>query len=176
MRRNSGGYFHSEDTLKLKLGLAVSSLEQGKWKSLARISLPYFTSSMPCSNLVSRPPHESFKHNFIDKCLERIGSSNSSSDLHLIPASAQHESTSPVSLLPRASAPTLALGLVSLSNAKLLSIQTFVGTRRSASPSVTPHCNPAAPCAMVILIACRTGPTLYKTHSHEGRLPSNRSI
>src|SRR6266581_6241015 len=23
---------------------------------------------MPCSNLVSRPPHESLKHNFIDKC------------------------------------------------------------------------------------------------------------
>jgi len=36
MRRNSGGYFHSEQILKLKLGLAVSSLEQGKWKSLAR--------------------------------------------------------------------------------------------------------------------------------------------
>ncbi|MFI5110683.1 MAG: transposase [Terriglobales bacterium] len=27
MCRNSGGYFHSEDVLKLKLGLAVSSLE-----------------------------------------------------------------------------------------------------------------------------------------------------
>ncbi len=36
MRRNSGGYFHSQETLKLKLGLAVSSLEQGRWKSLAR--------------------------------------------------------------------------------------------------------------------------------------------
>jgi putative transposase len=36
MRRNSGGYFHSEDLLKLKLGLAVSSLEQGLWKSPAR--------------------------------------------------------------------------------------------------------------------------------------------
>ena len=36
MRRNSGGYFHSQDTLKLKLGLAVSSLEQGRWKSLAK--------------------------------------------------------------------------------------------------------------------------------------------
>src|SRR6266581_1339009 len=36
MRRNSGGYFHSEDTLKFKLGIAVSSLEQGKWKSLAK--------------------------------------------------------------------------------------------------------------------------------------------
>ena len=36
MRRNSGGYFHSEQTLKLKLGLAVSSLEQDKWRTLAR--------------------------------------------------------------------------------------------------------------------------------------------
>jgi len=32
MRRNSGGYFHSEDTLKLKLGLAIASLENGKWR------------------------------------------------------------------------------------------------------------------------------------------------
>jgi len=32
MRRNSGGYFHSQDTLKFKLGLAVSSLENGKWR------------------------------------------------------------------------------------------------------------------------------------------------
>jgi putative transposase len=36
MRRNSGGYFHSEDTLKFKLGLAVSSLEDGRWKTPAR--------------------------------------------------------------------------------------------------------------------------------------------
>src|SRR5690348_749173 len=36
MRRNSGGYFHSQDTLKLKLGLAVSSLEQGRWKGVAK--------------------------------------------------------------------------------------------------------------------------------------------
>lgn len=36
MRRNSGGYFHSEDTLKLKLGLAVSSLEQGRWKTISK--------------------------------------------------------------------------------------------------------------------------------------------
>ena len=36
MRRNSGGYFHSEDVLKLKLGLAVSSLEQGRWKRPGR--------------------------------------------------------------------------------------------------------------------------------------------
>ncbi|MGH7928266.1 MAG: IS256 family transposase [Candidatus Binatia bacterium] len=36
MRRNSGGYFHSEDTLKFKLGLAISSLEEGRWKTGAR--------------------------------------------------------------------------------------------------------------------------------------------
>lgn len=36
MRRNSGGYFHSEDTLKLKLGLAVLSLENGKWHGPAK--------------------------------------------------------------------------------------------------------------------------------------------
>src|SRR5499426_3957151 len=32
MRRNSGGYFHSEDTLKFKLGLSITSLENGKWR------------------------------------------------------------------------------------------------------------------------------------------------
>lgn len=36
MRRNSGGYFHSEETLKFKLGLAISSLENGVWRSVAR--------------------------------------------------------------------------------------------------------------------------------------------
>src|SRR6266699_6391736 len=36
MRRNSGGYFHSEDTLKFKLGLAISSLREGRWRSGAR--------------------------------------------------------------------------------------------------------------------------------------------
>lgn len=36
MRRNNGGYFHSEDTLKLKLSLAISSLETGRWKSPGR--------------------------------------------------------------------------------------------------------------------------------------------
>jgi putative transposase len=36
MRRNSGGYFHSEETLKLKLGLAISSLQDGRWRSPAR--------------------------------------------------------------------------------------------------------------------------------------------
>jgi putative transposase len=36
MRRNSGGYFHSEDTLKFKLGMAVASLEDGRWRSGAR--------------------------------------------------------------------------------------------------------------------------------------------
>jgi len=33
MRRNSGGYFHSEDSLKFKLGLAISSLENGMWRT-----------------------------------------------------------------------------------------------------------------------------------------------
>jgi putative transposase len=36
MRRNSGGYFHSQETLKFKLGLAISSLENGVWRSVAR--------------------------------------------------------------------------------------------------------------------------------------------
>lgn len=37
MRRNSGGYFHSQDTLKFKLGLALASLENGKWRSPNRL-------------------------------------------------------------------------------------------------------------------------------------------
>ena len=36
LRRNSGGYFHSEETLKFKLGLAISSLEDGRWRTGAR--------------------------------------------------------------------------------------------------------------------------------------------
>ena len=35
LRRNSGGYFHSEETAKLKLGIAVTSLESGKWRRVA---------------------------------------------------------------------------------------------------------------------------------------------
>jgi len=35
LRRNSGGYFQSEDVLKLKLGMAVSSLENGRWSRSA---------------------------------------------------------------------------------------------------------------------------------------------
>jgi putative transposase len=35
LRRNAGGYFHSEETAKLKLGIAVTSLESGKWRSVA---------------------------------------------------------------------------------------------------------------------------------------------
>jgi putative transposase len=38
LRRNSGGYFQSEESLKLKLGLVVSSLEQGRWRSPSRSS------------------------------------------------------------------------------------------------------------------------------------------
>lgn len=35
IRRNNGGYFHSEDTLKLKLGMAIAYLEAGSWRRLA---------------------------------------------------------------------------------------------------------------------------------------------
>ena len=35
VRRNSGGYFQSEDVLKLKLGMAISSLETGRWSRSA---------------------------------------------------------------------------------------------------------------------------------------------
>jgi putative transposase len=36
LRRNSGGYFQSEESLKLKLGLVVSALEQQRWRSPGR--------------------------------------------------------------------------------------------------------------------------------------------
>lgn len=36
MRRNSGGFFHSEDALKCKLGIAVASLENGAWSTVPR--------------------------------------------------------------------------------------------------------------------------------------------
>ncbi len=32
MRRNSGGYFQSEETLQLKLGMAIARLESGSWR------------------------------------------------------------------------------------------------------------------------------------------------
>jgi transposase-like protein len=35
MRRNSGGYFQSEDSLRLKLGIAITQLETGRWRSRA---------------------------------------------------------------------------------------------------------------------------------------------
>jgi transposase-like protein len=35
LRRNSGGYFQSEEITKLKLGIAITSLENGKWRSIA---------------------------------------------------------------------------------------------------------------------------------------------
>src|SRR5439155_13001411 len=31
LRRNSGGYFQSDDTLKMKLGLTITSLANGRW-------------------------------------------------------------------------------------------------------------------------------------------------
>jgi transposase-like protein len=35
MRRNNGGYFHSQDTLRLKLGITIDYLETGRWKTPA---------------------------------------------------------------------------------------------------------------------------------------------
>lgn len=35
LRRNNGGYFHNEDALSFKLGMATSFLENGKWRSPA---------------------------------------------------------------------------------------------------------------------------------------------
>ena len=32
MRRNSGGYFHSDETLQLKLAMAIAQLESGRWR------------------------------------------------------------------------------------------------------------------------------------------------
>jgi transposase-like protein len=35
MRRNNGGYFHSEDILNLKLGITIDYLEEGRWHTSA---------------------------------------------------------------------------------------------------------------------------------------------
>src|SRR5215470_12036527 len=35
IRRNSGGYFQSDDTVKLKLGIIITSLENGRWSSVS---------------------------------------------------------------------------------------------------------------------------------------------
>jgi transposase-like protein len=35
LRRNSGGYFQSEESMKLKLGLILGSLESGRWRRTA---------------------------------------------------------------------------------------------------------------------------------------------
>src|SRR5262245_45200460 len=34
IRRKSGGYFQSEDTLKLKIGMTITSLENGRWSKI----------------------------------------------------------------------------------------------------------------------------------------------
>lgn len=34
LRRNNGGYFHSEQTLSFKLGIAIGHLEDGKWRRI----------------------------------------------------------------------------------------------------------------------------------------------
>lgn len=35
MRRNNGGYFHSPDTLRMKLGITIDYLESGRWRRSA---------------------------------------------------------------------------------------------------------------------------------------------
>lgn len=35
LRRNNGGYFHSADTLKAKLGIAIKRLQDGSWRRVA---------------------------------------------------------------------------------------------------------------------------------------------
>ena len=67
LRRNSGGYFHSEQTAKLKLGIAVTSLESGKWQRVAATVKPRSISSTPCSRRDSRR-NDAGGHNIIDKC------------------------------------------------------------------------------------------------------------
>ena len=54
LRRNSGGYFHSEETAKLKLGIVVTSLESGKCTASPLPSGPRSTSSTPCLRQDSR--------------------------------------------------------------------------------------------------------------------------
>jgi len=34
IRRNSGGYFQSQDIVKLKLGITITSLENGRWANV----------------------------------------------------------------------------------------------------------------------------------------------
>lgn len=46
LRRNSGGYFQSQESLKLKLGLVVSNLEQQRWRSPGRS----FSTALPLLN------------------------------------------------------------------------------------------------------------------------------
>lgn len=35
LHRNNGGYFHSLDTLKAKVGIALKRLEEGRWRRVA---------------------------------------------------------------------------------------------------------------------------------------------
>ncbi len=57
MRRNSGGYFHSEDTLKFKLGLAISSPEDSRWRTVARS----FASAIPQLNALFQSRFEEIR-------------------------------------------------------------------------------------------------------------------
>ena len=51
LRRNIGGYFHSEETTTLKLGIVVTSLESGKWHRVAATVMAAI-SSTPCRGAI----------------------------------------------------------------------------------------------------------------------------
>jgi hypothetical protein len=53
-------YFHSDEILRMKLGLAIASLEEGRWKSRSRTSVQYFHNSTSCFNHALRKLHETF--------------------------------------------------------------------------------------------------------------------
>ena len=66
LRRNSGGYFHSEETAKLKLGIVVTSLESGKWHRVAatvRAALDQFNAMFETTSR----RNDARGHNIIDK-------------------------------------------------------------------------------------------------------------
>jgi len=70
LRRNSGGYFQSEETLKLKLGIAISQLETGRWRRPAasvRNVLDQFTQIFQ-SRFERESKSRQGRHNIFDKC------------------------------------------------------------------------------------------------------------
>ena len=55
IRRNSGGYFQSQDTVKLKLGITITSLENGRWAKLTGRVETCLHHSLPSSKRGSNP-------------------------------------------------------------------------------------------------------------------------